>query len=125
VSSCSQTHQRRALDLIRWLSTTMWLLGIELRTSGRTAVLLTAEPSLQPLLFSQLLLFILSGESGQFQGLIKVIFSCQPSCSENYRMECFSLEKISHNNLYHYKYCSEYVPPPPLYHNMLLLLSLL
>jgi hypothetical protein len=26
----------------------MWLLGIELRTSGRASVLLTAEPSLQP-----------------------------------------------------------------------------
>jgi hypothetical protein len=36
----------------RWLwATTMWLLGIELKTSGRTAsVLLTAEPSLQPLI---------------------------------------------------------------------------
>ena len=33
----------------RWLWTTMWLLGIELRTLGRTAVSLTAEPSLQPL----------------------------------------------------------------------------
>jgi hypothetical protein len=29
----------------------MWFLGIELRTSGKAAVLVTTEPSLQPLPF--------------------------------------------------------------------------
>ena len=34
--SCLQTHQKRASDPhYRWLWATMWLLGIELRTSGR------------------------------------------------------------------------------------------
>ena len=33
----------------RWLGVTMWLLGTELRTPERTAILLTAEPSFQPL----------------------------------------------------------------------------
>jgi hypothetical protein len=32
----------------RWLWATMWLLGMELRTSGEQPVLLTTEPSLQP-----------------------------------------------------------------------------
>jgi hypothetical protein len=36
----------------RWLWATMWLLGIELRTSGKAGVLLTTEPSLQPLLLT-------------------------------------------------------------------------
>jgi len=35
--TCFQTHQKRASDLIyRWLWITMWLLGFELRTSGRS-----------------------------------------------------------------------------------------
>jgi hypothetical protein len=33
----------------RWLWVTKWLLGIELRTSGKRSMLLTTEPSLQPL----------------------------------------------------------------------------
>ena len=36
--------QARRGHQIRWLRATMWLLGIELRTSGRTS-----EPSLQPI----------------------------------------------------------------------------
>jgi hypothetical protein len=33
---CLQTYQKRALDPhYRWLLATMWLLGIELSTSGR------------------------------------------------------------------------------------------
>jgi hypothetical protein len=39
--SCLQTHQKRASDShYRWLWVTMWLLGIELRTSGRTVSIL-------------------------------------------------------------------------------------
>jgi hypothetical protein len=35
-----------------WLWATRWLLGIELRTSGRAISALTAEPSFQPLLLN-------------------------------------------------------------------------
>ena len=38
-----------ARPLYRWLWANMWLLGIELRTLEEQAVLLTTEPSLQPL----------------------------------------------------------------------------
>ena len=35
-SCCLQTHQKRISHPIRWLWATMWLLGFELRTTGRT-----------------------------------------------------------------------------------------
>jgi hypothetical protein len=38
---CLQTHQKKASDPhYRWLWVTMWLMGIELRTSGRAVSLL-------------------------------------------------------------------------------------
>jgi hypothetical protein len=44
----SDTPEEGIRSYYRWLWTTMWLLGTELRTSGREQlVLLTAEPSLQ------------------------------------------------------------------------------
>jgi hypothetical protein len=47
--SCSHWHTRRGHRThYGWLWTTIWLLGIELRTSDMQSVLLTPEPFLQP-----------------------------------------------------------------------------
>ena len=47
VCMCTCVPEEGTRSHYRWLRATMWLIGIELRTSGR-AVLLTAEPYFQP-----------------------------------------------------------------------------
>jgi hypothetical protein len=49
LSPSSDTPEEGIRSHYRWLWATMWVLGIELRTSGRAVSALNAEPSLQPL----------------------------------------------------------------------------